>query len=267
MRRIAGKTALITGAARGIGQATAVALARAGADVFGVDLAVADLAATAEAVTDAGRVFRPLACEVSDAQAVQRLLAETQEHGGFDILVNNAGVLPSGPFWQGDFAVWRRTLEINLLGLVHLTHSALPGLLNREEAHIVNIASIAGKFGTEGVVAYAAAKHGVVGFSSALREELRDTSVGVSWICPSFVATRLTEGVARTVLTPLVQPEAVARAVRKAIERDAAEVFVPGYVRFVVSILPALSPRLARWILRWSGASRGWFETEKKIAV
>jgi all-trans-retinol dehydrogenase (NAD+) len=146
-----------------------------------------------------------------------------------------------------------------------LTHAALPRFIRRNSGHIVNMASIAGKFGTEGVVAYAAAKHGVVGFSSALRAELRDTNIGVSWICPSLVATRLTEGVSYTFLTPMVKAEEVAREVRKAIEKNAGEVFVPRRVRFVVSILPSLLPKVARWILKWSKASQGWLSARKEL--
>lgn len=182
-----GKTALITGAARGIGQKTAQELANAGLDILGVDLNADDLQKTAQIVEEAGRMFWPFACDVSDEAAVRQMVSQAEQvrENGFDILINNAGVLPSGPFVEGDFSTWRRTVEINLLGLMALTHAALPKFLARNSGHIVNIASIAGKFGTEGVVAYSASKHGVVGFSSALRSELAGTNVGVSWICPS----------------------------------------------------------------------------------
>lgn len=130
----------------------------------------------------------------------------------------------------------------------------------------MNIASIAGKFGTEGVVAYAASKHGVVGFSSALRSELADTNIGVSWICPSLARTRMSEDVAHTFLTPLVEPEEVAIAVRKAIETNAIEIFVPRRVRFFVSIMPSLMPRLSRSILKWTKSSKGWLDAKKEIS-
>jgi all-trans-retinol dehydrogenase (NAD+) len=252
------KIALITGAARGIGQATAKELARAGADIFGVDLHVDDLQETTAHVTKLGRKFSSLACDISDERAVRDLINSLSQRGGFDVLVNNAGVLPSGAFLEREFDVWRKAIDVNLLGLMAFTHAVLPILLKRQQAHIVNIASIAGKFGTEGVAAYAASKHGVVGFSSALRFELEGTAVGVSWICPSMVNTRMAAGVPQHLLTPRVEPEDVARAIRRAIETNAAEVFVPGRVRFWVSILPAVLPGVARFISSWSGASRGW---------
>ncbi len=264
--RVKDKTVLITGAARGIGQAIVIEFAKAGADVIGVDLSLADVQQTAEAVKKQGRTFKSLACDITDETAVSMMLKEAQRFkSGFDILVNNAGVLPSGPFMDRDFAVWRKTVETNLTALMVLTHLVLPYFLKRENAHIVNIASIAGKYGTEGLVAYSASKHGVVGFSSALRFELQDTHIGVSCIFPSQVETRLSEGVSNTFLTPLIPPREVAQAVRKAVEKNLPEVYVPKSQRFVVSIVPSLSPRFARWLNNLTGASRGWLRAKKEI--
>jgi all-trans-retinol dehydrogenase (NAD+) len=262
------KTVVITGAARGIGQVTALELAKAGANIIGVDLQLEDLQETATAITSLGRSFQGFACDVSDEAAARHVIAEiVEKHGGFDVLINNAGVLPSGPFLERDFSVWRRTLDINLTAVMVLTHAALPHLLAREAGHIVNLASIAGKFGTEGVVAYAASKHGVVGFSSALRAELADTNVGVSWICPSYVDTRLIQGVKRTMWTPLAQPQEVARAIRRAIEHNAGEVFVPKITRLTIGIMPNLLPRFWRKMLKWTKASRGWLEARKEMGA
>lgn len=257
---------MITGAAQGIGQAVAVALAEVGADIVGADLQVQELQKTGDLVRARGRRFVGFGCDVTKKADVARLIAAAGEvEGGFDILVNNAGVLPSGPFLERDFEVWQKTVEVNLIALMHVTYSALPHLLQKQSGHIVNMASIAGKLGTEGVAAYAASKHGVVGFSSALRSELSDSGIGVSWVCPSLVKTRMSEGVAHTFLTPMVAMENVARAVRRAIERDAIEVFVPRRSRLFTALIPCLTPRLARWILKVSGASKGWVVAQKKL--
>ncbi len=262
------KTVLITGVARGIGLATAVELANAGANIVGVDLDAGDMEHVGQLVRERGREFQALVGDISNEADVMNLKREIEEMPeGVDILVNNAGVLPSGSFVERDFGEWRRTLEINLTGLMHLTHTLLPHLLTRESAHIVNIASIAGKFGSEGVVAYSASKHGVVGFSSALRSELAGSNVGVSWLCPNPARTRLANDVAHTFLTPLVHPEQVARAVRKAIETNAIEVFVPASARFVTSLFPSLAPRFSRWLSGKLGASRGWRQARQKIQV
>ena len=264
--RVKDKIVLITGAARGIGQATALEFAKAGADVIGVDLSLADVRQTAEAVEKQGRAFKGFSCDITDEIAVSEMLKEARQFkSGFDILVNNAGVLPSGPFMDRDFSVWRKTIETNLTALMALTHLVLPYFLKRESAHIVNIASIAGKYGTEGVVAYSASKHGVVGFSSALRFELQDTQIGVSCIFPTQVETRLSEGVSNTFLTPVIQPHEVATAVRRAVEKNLAEVYVPKSQRFVVSILPSLAPGFARWFAKWTNASKGWVQAKKEI--
>ncbi len=260
--KITNKIALITGAARGIGQAIAQELAQAGAHIIGVDLRAEDLQETAALVQSCGRDFSSLACNVADENAIRQLLANLMQSGGFDILINNAGVLPSGPFAERKFDDWRKVIDINLTGLMSLTHAALPILKSRGEAHIVNMASVAGKFGTEGVAAYAASKHGVVGFSSALRFELAKFNIGVSWICPSMVNTRMAAGVPPNFFTPLMQPADVARAVRRAIESNAAEVYAPRRMGFLVSIMPSLLPGFSRW-LSWHGkASRGWLTRE-----
>lgn len=264
--KLTGKTVLITGAARGIGQATALELAHAGANIIGIDLGLQEMQETAGKIEESGQKFTGFACDITDEPEVLKVVRQAAAHeNSFDILVNNAGVLPSGPFLERDFGDWRRTIEVNLLALMHLTYRVLPILLQRGSGHIVNIASIAGKFGTEGVVAYAASKHGVVGFSSGLRSELVGTKVGVSCICPSPARTRMAEGVSHTFLTPVVEPQAVARAVRRAIETNAIEVFVPRHVRLSTSLLPAISPRLAHWILRISKASHGWTVARKSL--
>ncbi|MDQ7039530.1 MAG: SDR family NAD(P)-dependent oxidoreductase [Rhodothermus sp.] len=263
--QLADQTVLLTGAARGIGQATAVALARRGAHVIGVDLCSDDMTETARQVEALGRRFTALEGDVADHTAVRRVVDEAVAAGGFSVLVNNAGVLPSGPFAETDFDIWARTIAVDLTGLMALTHAALPHLMRQPQAHIVNIASIAGKFGASGLAAYCAAKHGVVGFSEALRFELRRTQVGVSCICPTMVRTRLIEGVRRSPLIPLVQPEEVAWAVVRAIERSLPEIFVPRHLRLLVDVLPAVAPPLFRWLVHRDAAADGWLEARRPL--
>ncbi|CAM3268470.1 SDR family NAD(P)-dependent oxidoreductase [Rhodothermus bifroesti] len=260
-----GQTVLLTGAARGIGQATALLLAQHGADIIGVDLKDSDMDETAQQVAALGRRFVALEGDIGDLEDIRRLVREAIAAGGFSILVNNAGVLPSGPFAEIDFAVWARTLAVDLTGLMALTHAALPHLLSKPQAHIVNLASIAGKFGVSGLVAYCAAKHGVVGFSQALRFELRHTHVGVSCICPTMVQTRLIEGVRRSPLVPLAQPKEVAQAIVRAIQHNLPEVFVPGRMRLLAGVLPAAFPPLFRWLVHHDAAADGWLEARRPL--
>lgn len=264
--KLDGKMVLLTGAGRGIGQAAAVELARAGAHILGVDLRADSMQATAAKITALGVRFVAFACDVSDRIAISALIETlAAKFGGIDVLINNAGVLPCGSFGERDFSDWEKTIAINLLGLMALTHAALPLMLKRHEGHIVNLASVAGKFGSEGLAAYAASKHGVVGFSSALRAELADHNIGVSWICPSFVNTGMIAGVTRTAWTPLVTPETVARAIRRAIETNASEVFLPRVMHLTAGIMPNLLPNAWRRMLRWTKASQGWLHANKPL--
>lgn len=266
--KLAGRKVLLTGAARGIGQVTALELATHGCDIIGIDLKVDDMIETAAAIKHMGRKFCSLECDISRLALAREIVTEAERlSGGIDILINNAGVLPSGPFIERDFSVWQRTIDINLIAMMNLTHAILPAFIERRSGHIVNIASIAGKFGSEGVVAYAASKHGVVGFSSGLRAELEGANIGVSWICPSPARTRMAKNVSHTFLTPLIEPEDVARAVRRAIERNAIEVFVPGSIRFTSSVLPSLAPRFSRWLARVMKASQGWTLARQELQV
>lgn len=266
--KLDGKMVLLTGAGRGIGQATAVELARAGAHILGIDLRADSMEETAAKTAVLGVRFEAFACDVSDRTATAALLETIAEKfGGIDVLINNAGVLPCGPFEERDFGDWQKTIEINLLGLMALTHAALPLMLQRNEGHIVNLASVAGKFGSEGLAAYAASKHGVVGFSSALRAELADRNIGVSWICPSFVNTGMIAGVTRTAWTPLVTSEIVARAIRRAIETNASEVFLPRLMHLTAGVMPNLLPNAWRKMLRWTKASQGWLHANKSLGT
>lgn len=262
------KTALITGAARGIGKATAIELAQDGTDIFGVDVYEIGLQETEKAVKKTGRRFVTFVCDLSDQTATEKLIEQAAKTDkGFDILINNAGVAPSGPFSEAEFGIWRKTIEINLLALMHITHLALPHLSRRKNAHIVNLASISGKFGSEGLVAYGASKHGVVGFSSALRAELAAQNIGVSWLCPSFVNTRLTDNVRRHFLTPMLPPETVARAIRIAISKNQSEVILPRSLRLTSAVLPALFPNFARKLSKWTRVSQGWLEEKKPLQL
>ncbi|MCA9741869.1 MAG: SDR family NAD(P)-dependent oxidoreductase [Deferribacteres bacterium] len=264
--QIAGQSALITGAARGIGRATALDLAKAGADIIGTDVDADGLAETGCQVQSLGRSFLSFVGDISTRKTVQGLVeVAAQSERGFAILINNAGVAPCGAFTGRSFEEWTKAININLLSLMHLTWLALPHLATYPQAHIVNIASVAGKFGGEGLTAYAASKHGVVGFSSSLREELADRRIGVSWICPSYVNTRIVEGIKRSFITPIVEVEQVAHAIRKAILKNQAEIFVPRFMRLPVDILPAIFPNFSRKISKYTKAAQGWLHAEKRL--
>jgi all-trans-retinol dehydrogenase (NAD+) len=262
--QIRDKTILITGAARGIGQEIAVAIARSGGHIIGADLPEADWMETQTRISREGRSFAAVVCDVTDADSVRLAVTEAARNG-FDGLVNNAGVLPSGPFLDRSFSVWQRAVEVNTLGTMQMCHAALPHLLSRPESHIVNIASVAGKIGSRGMAAYCASKHGVVGLSSALRFEYADSSVRVSCVIPSMVNTRLSHGVRRSPLVPMVEPGEVGAAVVRAISRNLAETYVPRWTHFLMGTVPGLFPPLYRWLARHDRTGWGWLDARKPI--
>lgn len=267
MSMVAGQSVVITGAARGIGRALAAAMADAGADVIGVDLATDALTNTAAEVRAAGQAFDGYACDVSDSAAVQAFADRLRANGrAVDVLIANAGVLSSGQFVEASMAHWQRLIEVNLLGTMHCCHALLPLLAARGGGRILAMASVAGKVGTPGMVAYAASKHGVVGFCEALRSELQltRTPVTVQWVCPAMVRTQMTSGVDRSALVPLVTPQTVATAVRDALRTGRAETFVPRWTALLFRVLPGLFPNLTRRLSRSDRTTKGWLAARKR---
>ena len=187
-----GKVAAITGASSGIGEATALALAREGAWVaLGArrEDRLADLAKRIE--SDGGRAL-PLAVDVGDEASARDFVERTNsELGGLDILVNNAGVMLLGPVEGADTECWRTMVNVNILGLLYCTHAALPLMREAGGGDIVNISSVAGRFANPGSGVYNLTKFGVGAFSEALRRESVAGKIRVIVIEPGFVETEL----------------------------------------------------------------------------
>ena len=197
-RRLGGTVALVTGASSGIGQATAVELAREGASVALVGQRADRLTDLAAQITAAGGKALALPTDVTDASAVAEAVERTAEElGRLDILVNNAGVMLLGPTPGADLNDWRRMVDVNLTGLMHTTHAAIPHLLKaagdgpRQVADIVNISSLNGRTAFAMSAVYSATKFGVNGFTEALRQELTRQHVRVAVVEPGSVDTEL----------------------------------------------------------------------------
>lgn len=189
---LAGRTALVTGAARGIGLAIAQALGKHGASVALVDV---DREALEKAVQSAGDRALPVQADVSRRVDVQRAVAATVEHlGGVDILVNNAGICPLSPFSEITESEWDQVLGINLKGAFFFCQAALPHLRQSgQRGRIINIASVAGQMGGLSVGAhYAASKAGLIGLSKSLARAVAADGVTVNCIAPGTTETGLT---------------------------------------------------------------------------
>jgi clavulanate-9-aldehyde reducatase len=187
-----GRKAVVTGASSGIGEATALALAREGAAVaFGARRKERcdDLA---ERISSGGGSAQAFEVDVGDEAAARSFVEGAAEQmGGLDILVNNAGLMLLGPVDGADTEEWRRMVDVNLLGLLYCTHAALPLMREGGGGHIVNLSSVAGRTAHIGSAVYNLTKWGVNGFSEALRQEALHSGIRVTLVEPGHVETEL----------------------------------------------------------------------------
>ena len=192
MRFLRFRTAVITGAASGIGRALAIEMAAHGMHLALVDINEAGLAETQRLVGHVKQIVSLHVVDVSNPDALEALPAAVlQNHRTVDVLVNNAGVTSIKSFHEESMADFDWVMTINVRALVHGTKVFLPHLMRRPEAHIINISSIFGIVGVPGQTSYCASKFAVRGFSEALQEELLNTPIGVTVVHPGGVATQV----------------------------------------------------------------------------
>lgn len=237
-----GSVALVTGASGGIGQATALALSRAGATVVGTGRNVAALEEVAGATGGTA-----LVCDLAVAGEAARLVAAVLErHGRLDILVNNAGLGAAGPLGDLPAGELTRLVALNLVAPLLLVAAALPAMRAQGRGHVVNVASIVGFTGNREETAYSATKAGLVGFTRSLRREVAGTGIAVSLVVPGVIDTPFfaTRGrpYARRWPRPL-PPERVASAILSCVVEGRPEVFVPAWMKLPAG-LAAAAPRL-----------------------
>jgi NAD(P)-dependent dehydrogenase (short-subunit alcohol dehydrogenase family) len=240
-RNLNGKVAVITGAARGIGRATAAALAAKGALVATGDL---DLDLAREAAAEIGGGAIGLRLDVSDRPGYTAFLDEVErELGPIEILINNAGIMPTGPFDEESDASTVRQVSINLLAMMHGTKEAMQRMKPRRSGHIVNVSSAAGKIAGARVASYHATKFGVAGFSEAIAAELHGTGVEISCVYPSLVNTGLVSGLKSMPGLGLIEPQDVANEIVRALEYPRFSVPVPRALGLMLNFNQALPYR------------------------
>jgi short-subunit dehydrogenase len=241
--RLAGRRALVTGASSGIGRATAVALARAGARIKATGRDEAALKALAEE-TGADH----LAADLMDRTAVERVAGWAAD---VDVLVNNAGFGWAGPFQGMGSDDIQALVQVNLVAPLLLANLLLPRMLERGAGHVVNVASIAGHVGVRHEAVYAATKAALVAFTESLRYEVAGSGVGVTLVSPGVIDTAFFDREGRPYdrsFPRIRRPEAVAAGIVRAIERGRADVFVPRWMAFPARLrgaMPGLYRRLA----------------------
>lgn len=255
---IQGKTIVITGASSGLGLLAVSKLEARGAKVVLTGRNMSKLQAAAASLPG-GRLFDMYPLDVTDAEGTAETLERIwRDHGGIDVLVNNAGFGYFERFVDAPLAHFEAMMDTNYMGAVRCTKTLLPLMLGRGSGQIVNIASIAGKLGTAKSTGYSASKHAMLGFTNALRQELRGSGIIVTAINPGpfdtpFFQTADPSGnYVSGVKTLMMKPERVADALVKAIDRHKAEIDLPGWAALGVKLyqlFPGISDRIAgRWL-------------------
>lgn len=192
MRGLEGRMAIVTGGASGIGRAIATRLGEEGMRVAILDLNAAGAEAAAAAIAQGGGAAKGYKADVTDLASVSAAVTAAEgDLGPTDALVNNAGWDRMAPFLKTGPDFWRKVLDINLMGPIHLHHAVLPGMAERRRGKVVNIASDAGRVGSSGEAVYSAAKGGIIALTKTLARELARSNVQINTICPGPTDTPL----------------------------------------------------------------------------
>jgi 3-oxoacyl-[acyl-carrier protein] reductase len=236
--KLAGKVAMVTGGARGIGRAIAEEYAREGARVVILDLDIDSVQELVSEIRDWHSETFGYAADVTDYPGVAQLFAQVEaEVGPVDILVNNAGITADAQLYKMTEEQWDRVISVNLKGVFNCSQQAVKGMRERERGSIINISSVVGLYGNFGQVNYAATKAGVIGMTKSLAREVGRKNITVNAICPGFIETEMTAKMPEKVLemmrdkTPLNRlgkPKDIARACVYLASEDAS--FVTGTV-------------------------------------
>lgn len=253
-RTLHNQVVVITGGGRGIGLATAREFVAAGARVVLGDLDE-ELAAAAARQVGGGTIG--LAVDVADSGAYTTFLEQaTQRQGPIEVLVNNAGIMPLAPLVEEDDATTDRILDINVRGVITGTKLVVPGMIEQGHGHVINVASAVGRIAVAHGATYSASKYAVIGFSEAMRAELKPHGVDVSCVLPTVVATDLAAGVSAVKGMKRVQPQEVARAIVRVARTPRFETWVPRHSKTMYYSTNALPRRWKEAIGHALGADR-----------
>jgi len=240
MSKLNHRRVLITGGAQGIGLEMAITFAGRGSEIIIADLNEAKLADAMARIAELGVPVWGFPVDVTNPASVASLKAQVDaEVGPIDVLVNNAGVVFGGPFTETPLDDHFKTFEVNVLGVVAMTHAFLDDLVSRPEAHLVNISSASGFIGLPYGSSYASSKWAVIGFSESIRAELNlngHKHVHVTIVCPSYIGTGMFEGAEAAKTTNILEPHFVAEKVVEGVEHNSVYVKEP----WIVKITPLL---------------------------
>jgi short-subunit dehydrogenase len=270
VKELKGLNAVVTGASRGIGVYIARALAEAGVNLVLAARSAAPLEQLAKELSGQGVQVRAIPLDVGDNAGLESFAARCEAAlGPIDALINNAGIEQNGAFVDFSPADIERMVHVDLVAPMLLTQKFLPKMLARQRGHVVNIASLAGKSPTPYNVPYSSAKAGLIAFTHGLRAELRESGVSASVVVPGFVSEagmfaskKKKHDVREPALVGTSPPEAVARAVLRALREDTLEIIVnPGPMRLMQAV-NQLFPEVGGWVVQRMGVG----EIFRKVA-
>lgn len=245
MKTFLNKNILITGAASGIGKLMAQTLAKRGAQIIVVDLNLAEAELVAQEIKKQGGKALALYANLGEVSTLSKCKSDLSALGiRIDILINNAGIVFGGEFEKLSLEKHLLTFNVNVNGLVAMTHLFFDDLKKSSEAHIVNLASASGFIGLPYGSSYASSKWAVVGFSESLRLEVIERNlpnISVTTVCPSYISTGMFTGVKAPMLLPWLKPEVIVAKIIEGIEKKkpfVKEPFVVKYVDLLKGVLP-----------------------------
>jgi short-subunit dehydrogenase len=263
-----GAHVLLTGGSRGIGPYIARALLSRGANLTLAARSEEDLARVRDELGP-DRVAIAAGDVSVEADREKMLVGAEEAFGPIDVLVNNAGIESVLPFPEFEEDEIRRVIDVNLEAPIQLTRLVVPGMIERGKGHVVNISSLSGMTGPPYHTIYSSTKHGLVGFSAALRNELKGTGVSASVICPGYITEAGMFAEERGLEPPKKSgawgtPRDVARAVVRAIEKDVPDIIVARGMAKLTDVAFAISPSLVDSIARRTGSYKPQEETARR---
>lgn len=265
MKDVTDKVVAITGAAMGMGRKTADLFAADGAKLALLDLNEEKLNQAIDEINAAGGQAKGYLCDICDRQKVYEVFRQIeQEMGPVEVLFNNAGIACVGPLGEVPDDQLEKTIQVNLTAQMWTMKAVLPGMIERNQGHIINFASAAGIIGVPYAAAYSASKFGVIGLTESLRQELihqGHKNIKFTIIQPSYVNTGMFAGVKPPLLSTWLEPETMARLIYKGFKKDKLNVRAP----FIVKFLPLLRGISTVWffdllarVLRLRQAMTNW---------
>ncbi|XP_022083347.1 epidermal retinol dehydrogenase 2-like [Acanthaster planci] len=242
-KNIVGRNVLVTGAANNIGCMLAWEFALRGANLILVDLDAEGCVNLASDIQDIGQAVKVYKCDLTKREEINRVMCDImRDVGKVDILVNNAGIVSARRLLDCPDAVIQRVMDLNIMASIWMTKAVLPGMLQRNYGHIVNIASLSGYIGIGGLVDLSTSKFACVGFSEALDLELKQIrkDIKVSVVCPSLLDRGMFEGAKSRFPSPL-KPQYAVSEIMRGVLTDREVIFIPWYMQFT-PIFKAILP-------------------------